>query len=186
MIFRPTELHGAWLLDIERREDRRGFFARTMCRNEFTDRGLIGDFVQSNVSFNHVRGTLRGMHFQNPPHAEVKLIRCPRGAIWDVIIDLQPGSPTFGRWQGFELSEANQRILYVPENFAHGYQTLVDGTEVTYQVSQFYAPGAEGGIRYDDPAFAIDWPLPVACISDKDGDWPAWRPEGPIQAARTA
>lgn len=172
MIFTETELGGAFILDLEQREDDRGFFARSWDENEFRDHGLNPSIVQCNVSFNHHAGTLRGMHFQNAPHAEAKLIRCTLGAILDVIIDLRPDSPTFKRWIGVELTEENRRSLYVPEGFAHGYQTLADRTETFYQVSEFYAPGAEGGVRYDDPAFAIEWPREVTVISPKDASWP--------------
>jgi dTDP-4-dehydrorhamnose 3,5-epimerase len=172
MIFKHTELQDAWLLELERRTDARGFFARTMCRREFGEHGLAQDFEQANTSFNHQRGTLRGMHFQRPPHAEAKLIRCVRGAIYDVIIDLRLDSRTYMRWAGFELTEDNASMLYVPEGFAHGYQTLEDSTEVTYLASRSYAPGAEGGVRFNDPAFRIRWPLPVSCISEKDAALP--------------
>lgn len=171
MIFTETELGGAFTIDLEQREDDRGFFARSWDENEFRDHGLNPRIVQCNVSFNHHAGTLRGMHFQNAPHAEAKLIRCTMGAILDVIIDLRPDSPTFKRWIGVELTAENRRSLYVPEGFAHGYQTLADGTETFYQVSEFYAPGSEGGVRYDDPVFAIEWPREVTVISPKDASW---------------
>ena len=177
MIFTPTELDGAYLIDLERREDDRGFFARAWCERELAEHGLSTRIEQCNVSFNHSRSTLRGLHYQSAPHAEVKLIRCTRGAIYDVIVDLRPDSPTWKRWIGVELDEENRRMLYVPEGFAHGYQTLVDGTETFYQVSVSYAPDAEGGVRWDDPAFAIDWPDPEgALLSDKDRSWPDYRP----------
>lgn len=172
MIFTETELPGAYLIEIEQRIDERGFFARTWCRNEFEQHGLVANIVQVNMSSNHRQGTLRGMHYQRPPYAETKLIRCTKGAIYDVIIDLRPDSPTYLRWIGVELTDDNYRMLYVPEGFAHGFQTLADTTEVTYQVSAFYTPGAEGGARYNDPQFAINWPLPVAVISEKDATWP--------------
>ncbi len=172
MRFIETELKDAYIVDLERHEDHRGFFARAWAEDEFARHGLNSRVVNVNTSYNHTRGTLRGMHFQHAPHAEVKLVRCVRGAIFDVIIDLRPTSPTFKRWIGVELTADNRRALYVPEGFAHGLQTLEDHTDVFYQVSQFYTPGAEGGVRYDDPAFAIEWPLPVSIISDKDLRWP--------------
>jgi dTDP-4-dehydrorhamnose 3,5-epimerase len=173
VIFTETDLKDAFVVDLERREDERGFFARTWCANEFAGAGLSTRLVQCNVSFNRYRGTLRGMHYQVAPHAEVKLVRCTRGAIYDVIIDLRPESPTYKRWEGFELSAGNGRALYVPEGFAHGYQTLTDEVETFYQVSEFYAPGAERGVRWNDPAFGVEWPLPDDPImSEKDKVWP--------------
>ena len=175
MIFTETELPGAYVLDLERREDDRGFFARAWCMNELGDHGLVTRIVQANVSFNNRKGTLRGMHMQVAPHAEVKVIRATRGSVLDVIVDLRPDSPTFKRWTGVELSAANGRALYVPEGFAHGYQTLEDDTETFYLVSEFYAPDAERGLRWDDPAFGIEWPDPEhAILSDKDASWPDW------------
>ena len=179
MIFTPTELEGAWIVDVEPRADERGFFARAWDRLEFAERGLATELAQCNLSFNHRRGTLRGMHYQAAPHAEVKLIRCTRGAIYDVIVDLRPDSPTRARWVGVELTADNRRALYVPEGFAHGYQTLVDGTETYYHVSAFYAPSAERGVRWNDPAFAIEWPEPdPPVMSEKDRTWPDYRPGG--------
>jgi dTDP-4-dehydrorhamnose 3,5-epimerase len=174
VLFTETELPGAWIIDLERHEDSRGFFARAWDEQSFAERGLSSRVVQCNVSWNAKADTLRGMHFQRPPHAEVKLIRCTRGAIWDVIADIRPESPTYGRWVGVELTAENRRTLYIPEGFAHGYQTLVDDTETYYQVSAFYAPGAEGGIRWDDPALGIEWPETAGqrVISDKDRAWP--------------
>ncbi|GAB4184631.1 MAG: dTDP-4-dehydrorhamnose 3,5-epimerase [Roseiflexaceae bacterium] len=171
MIFTPTELPGAYILDLEKRGDSRGFFARTWCQNELSAHGLNVNVVQANMSFSKTKGTLRGMHFQRAPHAETKLVRCTMGAIYDVIVDLRPDSPTFKRWIGVELSAQNHRMLYIPEGFAHGFQTLSDDVEVTYQVTAFYTPGAEGGVRYNDPAFGIEWPLDVSEISDKDRAW---------------
>ena len=171
MIFIETALQGAFLIEIEKFEDNRGFFARAFCRTEFEKHGLNPLVVQTNVSFNRRKGTLRGMHYQAHPYDETKLVRCTRGAIYDVIIDLRQDSPSYKQWVGVELTSDNHRILYVPESFAHGFQTLEDGTEVTYQVSQFYSPGYERGTRYNDPAFAIQWPLPVAVISEKDRNW---------------
>jgi dTDP-4-dehydrorhamnose 3,5-epimerase len=171
MIFSETKLKGAFIIDLEIREDHRGFFARTFCAKEFEDHGLKPVVAQCNLSFNYKAGTLRGMHYQTPPAAETKLIRCTRGAIYDVIIDLRPESPTYMQHVGVELTEENRRALYVPEMFAHGYQTLTDGAEVVYQVGEFYTPGYERGIRYDDPAFGIQWPVPVSVISEKDASW---------------
>lgn len=172
MIFIETELKGAYIIDLERREDERGFFARTWCQQEFEAHGLVARIVQANMSYNKLKGTLRGMHYQRAPYAETKLVRAVRGAILDVIVDLRPDSPTYRRWIGVELSADNRRALFVPEGFAHGFQTLEDDTDVSYQVSAFYTPGAEGGARYNDPAFDIQWPLPVSVISDKDAGWP--------------
>ena len=172
MKFIETELKDAVLIELEKRADERGFFARTFCATEFGAAGLETVFVQANHSRNRLGGTLRGMHFQRRPHAEVKVVRCVRGAIRDVIVDIRPESPTFGRWQGFDLDAEEGRMLYVPAGFAHGFQTLADGTEVSYQVSCPYTPGAEGGLRWDDPTLAIAWPLPVASISEKDAAWP--------------
>ena len=173
MIFEETKLAGAFVVDLERREDPRGFFARSWCADEFADHGLSTQVVQANVSFNPRRATLRGMHFQRAPHAETKLVRCTQGAIYDVVIDLRPESDTYREWLGVELTQENRRALYVPEGFAHGYQTLVPDAEVFYQVSEFYTPDAEGGVRWDDPAFGIEWPEPgSAFLSDKDRSWP--------------
>jgi len=177
MIFTETKLPGAYLIDVEKREDHRGFFARGWCQREFEAHGLVPCVVQANISFNKRKGTLRGMHYQIAPYAETKLVRCIRGALYDVIIDLRSESPTYMQWLGVELTAENYRMLYVPEGFAHGFQTLVDNTEATYQVSQFYTPGAEGGVRYDDPAFGIEWPIDVQVISDKDRSWPNYSPE---------
>jgi dTDP-4-dehydrorhamnose 3,5-epimerase len=176
VIFTETDLPGAYVIDLERREDERGFFARAWCEDEFRDHGLSTRVVQCNVSFNRTRGTLRGMHFQQAPNAEAKLVRCTTGAIHDVIIDLRPESSTYMRWLGAELTGENRRMLYVPEGFAHGYQTLSDDTETFYQVSEFYAPQAEGGVRWDDPAFGIEWPLEVSLISEKDARWADYQP----------
>jgi dTDP-4-dehydrorhamnose 3,5-epimerase len=172
MIFTPTELKDATIIDIEPFQDERGFFARAWCQREFQEQGLVANVVQANMSYNRRRGTLRGMHFQRAPYAETKLVRVVRGAIYDVIIDLRPESSSFKRWVGVELTAENRRALYVPEGFAHGFQTLADDSEVLYQVSTFYTPAAEGGLRHDDPAFAVRWPLPVSVISPKDAGWP--------------
>jgi dTDP-4-dehydrorhamnose 3,5-epimerase len=177
VLFTETELDGAYIVDLEPREDDRGFFARAWCANEFAERGLSTELVQSNLAFNRRQGTLRGMHFQREPHAEVKLVRCTRGAVYDAIIDLRSGSQTYMRWIGIELTDENRRALYVPEGFAHGYQTLVDDTEIFYQVSEFYSPDFEDGVRWNDPAFGIRWPDPATpLLSSKDAAWPDYRP----------
>lgn len=171
MIFTETELQGAYVIDLERREDSRGFFARTFCQEEFLAHGLKPVIAQANVGYNRYKGTVRGMHFQFPPMPETKLVRATRGAIVDIIVDLRPESPTYLQHVAVELNEDNRRALYVPERFAHGYQVLVDGTETTYQVGEFYAPETEGGLRYDDPRLGLTWPLPVTEVSDKDRGW---------------
>lgn len=171
MRFRKTELEGAYIIDLEPHEDERGFFARAWCRREFEAHGLETRVAQANVSFNRRRGTLRGLHWQAPPHAETKLVRCTRGAIWDAIVDLRPDSPTHLQWVGMELSAENRRMLYVPERFAHGFITLDDDCEVGYQVSAFYSPESERGIRWDDPAVGIDWPAEPRVVSEKDRSW---------------
>lgn len=168
MIFTETSLKGAYIIDLERREDERGFFARAFCQQEFAAHGLKAVIAQANVAFNYKKGTLRGMHFQYPPAAETKLVRCTRGAILDVIIDLRPESPTYLQHIAVELNETNQQALYVPERFAHGYQVLQDNTEASYQAGEFYTPSAEGGLRYNDPRLGLLWPLPVTVISEKD------------------
>jgi dTDP-4-dehydrorhamnose 3,5-epimerase len=181
MRFTETELPGAFLIDLERREDERGFFARAWCEEELAAHGLDTRVSQCNISFNERRGTLRGLHYQVPPHAEVKVVRCTRGSIYDVIVDLRPGSATYMRWIGIELTAENRLQLYVPEGFAHGYLTLEDATETFYQVSMPYAPGAERGARWDDAAFDIAWPdIGELVISEKDRSWPDFAP----QAAR--
>jgi dTDP-4-dehydrorhamnose 3,5-epimerase len=172
MIFHPTRLSSIWLVEIEPHRDQRGHFARTWCRREFAAYGLETEFVQASLSFNHARGTIRGMHFQKPPLKEVKLVRCTRGAIFDVVVDLRSGSATQRLWQGFELSAGNAKALYIPDGFAHGFQTLEPDTEVAYQVSEYYVPDAASGVRFDDPAFAIEWPLPATEISPRDRTWP--------------
>jgi dTDP-4-dehydrorhamnose 3,5-epimerase len=171
MRFLETSFDGAWLTEPEPIRDERGYFARTFCVRDFEERGLEARFVQHSRSFSARRGTLRGMHYQAPPHTEVKLVSCIAGAIYDVIVDLRPGSPTHLKWQGFELSAANKRQLYVPAGFAHGFQTLTDDAELNYLISAFYEPKASTGISYDDPAIGIKWPLPVAVISDRDRSW---------------
>jgi dTDP-4-dehydrorhamnose 3,5-epimerase len=172
MIFTETALKGAYIIDLEPRSDARGFFARAFCQNEFAAHGLKPVIAQANIAFNHSKGTLRGMHFQLPPAAETKLVRCTRGAILDIIVDLRPESPTYLRHVAVELNEDNHRALYVPERFAHGYQVLQDKTETSYQVGEFYTPGSEGGLLYSDPRLGLQWPLPVGVISEKDRAWP--------------
>ena len=176
MIFTETPLAGAYVIALEPREDERGFFARAFCKNELAEHGLPNDVVQANLSFNHRRGTLRGMHMQTPPHGEDKLVRCIAGAIWDAIVDLRPGSPTHLEWFGVELSAANRLMLYVPKGFAHGYQSLTDASEVMYMVTQFYTPGAERGLRWNDPAFGIPWPVSDPILSPKDAVAPDFTP----------
>lgn len=172
MLIQATNLKDAFVIDLEIREDNRGGFARTFCAKEFEEHGMKPTVAQCNLSYNFKKGTLRGMHYQLSPAAETKLIRCTQGAIYDVIIDMRPDSPTYKQHFGVELSAENRRALYVPEMFAHGYQALTDGAEVVYQVGEFYSPGYERGIRYDDPTFGIEWPIPVTVISDKDANWP--------------
>lgn len=171
MQFSRTDLADAYLLLPDPFRDERGYFVRTFCEQEFARHGLVSRYVQNSHSFTAKRGSIRGMHFQLDPAAETKVVRCVRGAIFDVIIDLRPASPTYGRWQGFELNAENGRQLYIPGGFAHGFQTLTDEVEAAYQISEFYAPELAGGVRYDDPAFKIDWPLPVSVISQKDMSW---------------
>ena len=172
MKFIPTELAGAVLIELERHVDDRGSFARTMCVEEFARAGLGTSYPQSIQSYNRRAGTLRGMHFQKTPHGEAKVVRCVRGAVWDVIIDLRPDSPSYMNWQGFELTGDNGRSLYIPIGFAHGFQTLEDETDVLYLISAPFVPGVGEGVRHDDPAFGIDWPLPVSVMNDKDRSWP--------------
>lgn len=173
MIFRETSLPGAFVIEVQRLEDDRGFFGRIFCRREFLAHGLNPGVVQCSISFNRKAGTLRGMHYQEAPHAEDKLIRCSRGALYDVIIDLREGSPTFRKWEAVELTEDNRRMLYVPKGFAHGFQTLADHTEVIYQMSEFYHPESARGVRWNDPAFGIRWPAADReILSDRDRDWP--------------
>ena len=168
MRFIETDLQGAYIIELERREDERGFFARGFCQKEFAQHGLKPVIAQANVASNRRKGTIRGMHFQYPPNAETKLVRCTRGGILDIIVDLRPESPTYLRHIAVELTAENQRALYVPERFAHGYQALEDNTDTSYQVGEFYTPSAEGGLRYDDPRLGLSWPLPVSVMSDKD------------------
>jgi dTDP-4-dehydrorhamnose 3,5-epimerase len=171
MIFTETTLKGAFIIDLEPREDDRGFFARGFCQHEFAAHGLKPVIAQVNVGFNKRKGTLRGMHFQFPPAAETKLVRATRGAVLDIIVDLRPESPTYLQHVTVELTADNHRAIYIPERFAHGYQALEDDTETTYFVGEFYTPGAEGGLRCDDPRLGLEWPLPVTVMSDKDRAW---------------
>lgn len=168
MIFTETRLKGAYIIDIERLSDQRGFFARVFCQREFAAHGLKPLIAQANIAYNHKKGAVRGMHFQFPPAAETKLVRCTRGAILDVIVDLRPESPTYLEHVAVELTAENGRSLYVPERFAHGYQVLEDGTEASYQMGEFYAPELQSGIAYNDPRLRLQWPLPVTDISAKD------------------
>ena len=168
MIFTETKLKGAFIIDLDRKVDERGFFARAFCQNEFRDHGLKPVIAQANIASNKTKGTLRGMHFQYPPAAESKLVRCTRGAILDIIVDLRPESPTYLDHVSVELNEDNMTVLYVPERFGHGYQALRDNTDTSYQVGEFYTPKAEGGLRYDDPRLRLKWPLPVSVVSSKD------------------
>jgi len=172
MIFNETKLKGAFIIELEKRGDDRGFFARTFCQREFDEHGLISNIVQTNISLSKTKGTLRGIHYQIAPHQETKLVRCTSGALYDVIIDLRKDSPTYKQWIGVELTAANYRMLYVPRDFAHGFLTLQDNTEVTYGVSEFYTPDAERGIRWNDPVFGIVWPEEVREISGKDASCP--------------
>ena len=173
MIFSTTPLDGAYVIRPEPIEDERGFFARVCCAQEFAENGLASNWVQCNIAYNHKRGIVRGLHRQIDPHAEVKLVRCTMGRLFDVIVDLRHGSPGRGQWFGIELSAANRKILYVPEGFAHGYQTLEDNTEVFYQVSAAHHPDAERGLRWDDPAIGIAWPIADSEVSERDRAWPS-------------
>jgi dTDP-4-dehydrorhamnose 3,5-epimerase len=168
VIFTETELKGAFIIDLERREDNRGFFARGFCQNEFKTHGLKPLIAQVNIASTRKKGTLRGLHFQYPPAAETKLVRCTRGAILDIIVDLRPESATYLEHVSVELNEDNQRALYVPERFAHSYLTLRDDTDTSYHVGEFYTPAAEGGLLYNDPKLGLKWPMPVTTISEKD------------------
>jgi dTDP-4-dehydrorhamnose 3,5-epimerase len=177
VIFRETAVAGVWIVEPEPRVDERGFFARTWCAEEFRAHGLNGELAQVSVSYNHRRGTLRGLHYQAAPHAEAKLVRCTRGAIWDVAVDLRPESPTFLRHAAVVLDADNRLALYVPEGCAHGFQTLADASEVLYQMSTAYVPPAARGVRWDDPAFAIPWPPAERIIAARDRAYPDFRPD---------
>jgi dTDP-4-dehydrorhamnose 3,5-epimerase len=176
MKFKPTTLKDAMLIDVDRHVDDRGHFGRILCVDEFAAQGLETEFVQANLSRNLVRGTLRGLHRQLPPHEEAKLVRCVRGAMVDVIVDLRPHSPTYRRWEAFELTERNMAAIYVPRGFLHGLMTLEDDTEVLYMLTGRYAPGAEAGIRWNDPTLAIRWPMEPVVMSAKDTAWPLLDP----------
>lgn len=168
MIFKETKLKGAYIIEVQKLVDERGFFGRSWCKKEFEAHGLNSNVVQANVSYSKTKGTLRGMHYQVAPYSETKTIRCMAGAIYDVIVDLRPDSATFKQWIGVELTQENGHMLYVPEGFAHGFITLKDHTSVNYMVTAYYTPGAEAGIRYDDPAINIEWPITPTVVSDKD------------------
>lgn len=175
MIFKETRVKGAFMIEMEKRGDDRGFFARVFCRKEFEAQGIDIGVLQANIGFSQSHGTLRGLHYQVPPYAEAKLVRCTAGSLYDVILDLRPASPTFKQWLGVELTGENLTMLYVPEGCAHGYLTLADNTEIYYMVTQFYSPDAERGVRWNDTAFKIEWPLTKnLVISDKDRSWPNW------------
>lgn len=180
MIFTPLSLTGAFRIDLDRREDERGFFARLFCETEFSTQGLTTHWAQMNTSLTRRSGTVRGLHFQRPPQAEVKLVKCVVGAIFDVIVDLRAGSPTYGRWHGEQLSAANKAMMYVPEGFAHGFQTLVDDCELIYMHSCAYSAKDEGGVLPDDPMLAIGWPHPVLGLSERDASHPALSAIEPI------
>lgn len=175
MVFRESRIPGAWIIDVTPIADPRGFFAMAWSPAELTRRGMNATLAQINLAFNHRRGTLRGMHFQNSPHAQAKIIRATRGALLDVIVDLRPTSPTFKQWDAVELTADNRRMIYMPEGIAHGYLTLVDNTEAYYHVSSPWVPAAESGVRWNDPAFAITWPFPPLVISERDQAWALWR-----------
>lgn len=172
MQFIETKLKGAFIIDIERLEDERGFFARSWCQREAEPFGLRPKWRQCDISFNNAKGTMRGMHYQSAPYEEAKLVRCTRGAIYDVMIDLRADSPTFKQWVGIDLSAENRRMLYIPEGFAHGFLTLEDNTEVFYQMSEFYAPEYAKGVRWNDPAFGIQWPMNIRSITERDRNYP--------------
>lgn len=176
--FTPTTLRGVFVIEPERFDDERGFVARSFSEAEFAEWGIEARLVESNISFNLRRHTVRGMHFQRAPRAQAKLVRCTAGAIYDVVIDLRPGSESFCRWEGVELTAENRRMIYIPEGFAHGFQTLADATEVFYQVSDVYAPGYADGVRWDDPAFRVEWPATEGVIlNERDRSYPDFRVE---------
>jgi dTDP-4-dehydrorhamnose 3,5-epimerase len=178
MLFTETALKGAFIIDLEPHEDDRGFFARTFCQKEFEAHGLKPVIAQANIAFNRLKGTIRGMHFQCPPAPESKFVRCTRGGILDIIVDLRPESRTYLQHICVELTADNHRALFVPERFGHGYQALEDATETSYQMGEFYAPGTEGGLLYNDPALGLSWPLPLTVISGKDKAWPLLETQG--------
>jgi dTDP-4-dehydrorhamnose 3,5-epimerase len=170
--FLDTDVQGAWIVDVDPIADERGFFARAFSRDEFAEHGMNTDFVQENIGYNVRAGTLRGLHLQHEPHGEAKLVRCTRGAIWDVAADVHPGSITYGKWVGVELSSENRRMLYVPEGCAHGYLTLVGNTEIRYLTTHEYVPASASGVPYDDPVLGVDWPAEIAVVSEADSSWP--------------
>jgi dTDP-4-dehydrorhamnose 3,5-epimerase len=174
MLFTETEIRGAFILDAEHIADERGFFARSWARDEFEAHGLSPNLAQCNLSYNHRKGTVRGMHWQVAPHAETKLVRCTQGSLYDVVIDLRPDSSTYLRWVGVELTAENRRALYIPEGCGHGFQTLEDATEVFYMITEYYAPAAARGLRWNDPAIKVTWPLDVTVISERDAQYPDW------------
>lgn len=187
MQFNKCRLEGAWLLDLDRKEDERGYFARVFCAREFADHGLVSTFPQMNTNFSRRRGTLRGLHMQGGPHAEAKLVRCLTGEAFEMLVDLRPDSPTYLQSESFVLRPEDGRLLYAPPGTAHGFLALADNTEITYFASRPYAPGAERGVRWDDPALALSWPIPVMHLSEKDRSWPDLTPMSPaVQASRTA
>jgi dTDP-4-dehydrorhamnose 3,5-epimerase len=186
MLFHETPLQGAFLIDLEKRGDERGFFARFFCEKEFAAKGLVDRFVQVNNSLSAKKGTLRGIHYQLAPHEEVKLVRCIKGELYDVIVDLRPDSPTFKKWFGAELSEENRRMMYVPKGFGHAFITLREDTEALYLVSDYYAPSSERGLRYNDPEFNIAWPIEPVVISDKDLNHPLFDPDYHLCLATTS
>lgn len=168
MIFQPLILEGAYLIDLEKNQDDRGFFSRLFCEKDFSEKGLVSKWVQINNSYNEKKGTMRGLHFQRPPHAEVKVVRCIKGAVWDVIVDLRCQSDTYGKWLGVELSEKNRKMMYVPQGFAHGFITLSDHSEILYLVSDFYSKSSESCLIWNDEDVGIDWPISSSIISAKD------------------
>jgi dTDP-4-dehydrorhamnose 3,5-epimerase len=180
MVFTETSLKGAYVIDLDRLEDERGFFARSFCQKEFAAHGMKAHIAQCNISFNQQKGTIRGMHFQRAPKAEAKLVRCTRAVIFDVIVDLRAGSPTYCKWISVELSATNYRALYIPEGFAHGFQTLEDATEVFYLMFEFFSPEHQSGLRYDDPAFKVVWPMANPIMSDRDLSYPLFDREKPV------
>ena len=179
--FTELPLKGAYTIDLDKREDDRGFFARYWCKNEFAELGLDTNIVQINNSVSPQKGTLRGLHYQRPPKAETKIVRCIRGSIWDVIVDIREGSSTYGKWYGFELNEDNRTMMYIPKGFAHGFQTMVDNVELLYLHSEFYSKEDEGGLLYNDKEIAIDWPILVSEISEKDKSHPILNELEPIK-----
>lgn len=178
MIFTPGDIEGAFLVTMDPHVDERGWFARSWCEQEFRDHGIDMRVVQTNVSFTTRRGTIRGLHWQAAPHSEAKLVRCVAGRIFDVVADVRPASPTFGAWQGFELHGGDRRLVFVPGGCAHGYQSLTEDTEVTYNTSYPYTPAAERGLRWNDPAFGVSWPIDAPTLSEKDTSWSDFTPKG--------